>query len=270
MRKLPALLALCVAVAVVIAFFTLPIVYLIAVSFKAQSEVTTSIFLPADPTLDNWRGLFDSLPVLKYLGNSVIAALASALLTMGIAMPATYAMSRYQTGGNFLGNITLGMYVAPPVVALLPLFFMLRATGLLHSLPGLVLVYGLMNVPVALWLLQGFMHRIPREIDQAAAMDGAGIVRTLWSIILPTMIPGLVATGIICAVLSYNEFLFAFFMTADESRTMPIALALFQGDQIVNFGQMAAASLTGIVPVALAILFFQRWLVGGLTAGSEK
>lgn len=256
--------------AIVLVFFTLPIVYLLAVSFKAHSEVTTSIFLPNNPTLDNWRSLFASIPVFNYLGNSVIAALASAVLTLTIAMPATYVMSRYNTGGNFLGNITLGMYVAPPIVALLPLFFLLRSIGLLHSLPGLVLVYALMNVPVALWLLQGFMHRIPREIDQAAAIDGAGMTRTLFSIILPTMVPGLVATGIICAVLSYNEFLFAFFMTAEESRTMPIILALFQGDQIVDFGQMAAASLMGILPVALAILIFQRWLVGGLAAGSEK
>ncbi len=258
------------AIVVVLGFFVLPIVYLVAVSLKTQSEVATSIFFPSEPTLANWRAILGTFPIFSFLGNSAIAAFAGSLGTLLIAVPAVYAISRHKVGGNALASLTLGIYMAPPIVTLLPLFFLLRATGVLHTLGGLTFVYALMNVPVALWLLQGFMHRIPREIDQAAAMDGAGPIRILVSVILPTMMPGIVATGIICAVLSYNEFLFAFFMTASETRTMPIALALFQGDQIVNFGQMAVASLIGILPVAIAILFFQRWLIGGLTAGAEK
>ncbi|RUM99900.1 carbohydrate ABC transporter permease [Pseudaminobacter arsenicus] len=259
-----------VAIIAVLGFFVLPIVYLVAVSFKTQSEVATSIFFPSEPTLANWYAILGTFPIFGFLGNSAFAAIVSSLGTLLIAVPAVYAISRYNMGGNALPSLTLGIYMAPPIVSLLPLFFLLRATGILHTLGGLTFVYALMNVPVALWLLQGFMHRIPREIDQAAAMDGAGPIRTLVAVILPTMMPGIVATGIICAVLSYNEFLFAFFMTASETRTMPIALALFQGDQIVNFGQMAVASLIGILPIAIAILFFQRWLIGGLTAGAEK
>lgn len=258
------------AIVVVLVFFLLPIAYLFAVSFKTPGEVTSSVFWPYNPTTDNWHTVTQAIPIFRYLINSVLTASFSALGSLLIAMPAAYAINRYRVGGNALSAVAIGMYVAPPIVTLLPLFFLLQKIGLLHSLVGITLIYSMMNVPVALWLLLGFLHRVPKEIDQAAAMDGAGVWRTLVSVILPIMVPGIVSTAIVCAVLTYNEFLFAFFMTDNDSRTMPIALALFAGDQIVNYGQMAAASLIGIVPVAMAILIFQRWLVGGLTAGAEK
>ena len=259
-----------IAVLLALVFFVLPIAYLIAVSFKTPAEITSSVFWPSNPTYENWKNVGNVLPVTSFLTNSVLVSFFAALGTLLIAFPSAYAIDRFKTGGTMLSAIAIGLYVAPPVIALLPLFFLLKNIGLLHSLPGITLVYAFMNVPVALWLLLGFLHRIPREIDQAAAMDGAGTVKTLVWVILPTMAPGLVATALICAVLNYNEFLFAFFMTTNASRTMPVALALFGGDQIVNYGQMATASLIGIVPVGIAVLFFQRWLVGGLTAGSAK
>lgn len=258
------------AVALVLAFFVLPVAYLAAVSLKTPAEVTSTVFWPNNPTYENWKNVGNVLPVGSFLANSILASVFASLGTLAIAFPAAYAIDRYKTGGTMLSSIAIGLYVAPPVIALLPLFFLLKFIGLLHTLSGLTLVYAMMNVPVALWLLLGFLHRIPKEIDQAAAMDGASSMRTLVSVIMPTMTPGLVATAIICGVLTYNEFLFAFFMTTNASRTMPVALALFGGDQIVNYGQMATASLVGLVPIAIAVLFFQRWLVGGLTAGSAK
>lgn len=258
------------ALLLVLVFFILPIAYLGAVSFKTPAEITSSIFWPSNPTFANWQNIGTTIPIASFVINSIVASVLAALGTILIAFPAAYAIDRYKTGGTLLSSVAIGLYVAPPVIALLPLFFLLKAIGLLHTVPGLTLVYALMNVPVALWLLLGFLHRIPKEIDQAAAMDGAGILQTLLWVILPTVTPGLVATAIICGVLTYNEFLFAFFMTTNASRTLPVALALFGGDQIVNYGQMATASLIGIVPVGIAVLFFQRWLVGGLTAGSAK
>lgn len=270
LKKNLGLFLMIIGVMLALAFFVLPIAYLVAVSFKTPAEITSSVFWPSNPTYENWKNVGNVLPIATFLINSVLASSFAALGTLLIAFPAAYAIDRYRTGGTILSSIAIGLYVAPPVIALLPLFFLLKNLGILHTLQGLMLVYALMNVPVALWLLLGFLHRIPKEIDQAAAMDGAGMIRTLVSVILPTMTPGLVATAIICAVLTYNEFLFAFFMTTNASRTMPVALALFGGDQIVNYGQMATASLIGIIPVAIAVLFFQRWLVGGLTAGSAK
>jgi multiple sugar transport system permease protein len=148
--------------------------------------------------------------------------------------------------------------------------FSRNGPGLIHTLPGLILCYALLNVPVALWLLTGFMNRIPKEIDEAAAIDGAGILMTLWKITIPLISPGIVSTGIICAILNYNEFLFAFFFTSNPTRTLPIGVALFQGERLINFGQMAVASLIGVIPIYLVAILFQRWLVNGLANASAR
>lgn len=259
------------AAAVTVAFFALPIAYLVSVSFKTPDQVLTGHFLPSAPTLANWVGTFKVIPLWRFLANSLVVAVFSSLLTLAIAFPATYAMVRLNTGGRFLPAFTLATYVAPPVVALIPLFLLLRRIGLLNSLSGLVLVNGIANLPVAFWLLAGFLRRVPVEIDEAARLDGAGHFTILSRLIAPIMAPGLAATGLICGILAYDEFLLASAFSNDEgSRTLPVAIALFQGERLINFGQMAVASLTGIVPVYLIGLFAQRWLIGGLTAGSVK
>jgi multiple sugar transport system permease protein len=161
--------------------------------------------------------------------------------------------------------------VAPPVVALIPLFFLMQSVHLIDSIAGLALVYGIMNIPVAFWLLRSFVRAIPDEIDEAAWIDGASYWRTLVRIALPLLLPGIVATALICIILSYNELLFASAMTFSEgSRTITVGMSLFQGERLVNFGQMAAASFAGMVPVYVIAVFFQRYLIGGLTHGSVK
>ncbi|RUV23753.1 carbohydrate ABC transporter permease [Mesorhizobium sp. M7A.F.Ca.MR.245.00.0.0] len=257
--------------AVMVGFFVLPIAYLVSVSFKTPDQVLTGYFLPQAPTLANWINTFQIIPLFRLLANSLLVAVCSSLLTLAVAFPATYAMVRLKVGGRFLPAFTLATYVAPPVVALIPLFLLLRRLGLLNSLSGLILVNGIANLPVAFWLLSGFLRRVPVEIDEAAKIDGAGYFTIIFRLVGPVMAPGLVATGLICGILAYDEFLLASAFSNDEgSRTLPVAIALFQGERLINFGQMAVASLTGIIPVYLIGLFAQRWLIGGLTAGSVK
>ncbi|MDQ0393594.1 carbohydrate ABC transporter permease [Labrys monachus] len=259
------------AAVAMVAFFALPIAYLVSVSFKTPDQVLTGHFLPDAPTLYNWGETFRVIPLVRFLVNSLAVACFSAALTLAIALPATYAMIRLKVGGRFLPAFILATYVAPPVVALIPLFMLLRWLGLLNTVAGLVLVNAVANLPVAFWLLSGFLRRLPPEIDEAAWMDGAGHATVICRIIAPMLTPGLVATGLICGILAYDEFLLASAFSNDEgSRTLPVAIALFQGERLINFGQMAVASLTGIVPVYLIGLFAQRFLIGGLTAGSIK
>jgi multiple sugar transport system permease protein len=259
------------AAALVVAFFLLPIAFLVSVSFKSPDQALSGHFLPGRPTLDNWRDTFQIIPLGQYLFNSLTVAVFSGLLTVALAFPATYAMVRLKIGGRFLPAFTLATYVAPPVVALIPLFLLLRRVGLLNTLTGLVVINGLGNLPVAFWLLSGFIRRLPIEIDEAAWLDGAGHITVVWRIIAPMMAPGLAATALICGILAFDEFLLASSFSNDPStRTLPVAIALFQGERLVNFGQMAVASITGIVPVYLIALFAQRWLVGGLTVGGMK
>ena len=255
----------------VLLFFLFPILYLVAVSLKPQPEVLSGRFLPSRLAWENWPNAFRSVEVLLFLRNSVVVAVLSALLTLLLAVPATYAMVRFGVGGKPLSSAVLSSYVAPPIVALLPIFFLLRRIELIDTLPGLALVHGLANVPVAVWLLDGFVRLVPREVEEAAWVDGAGPLGTLARIVVPLIAPGIVAAGIICLILSYNEFLFALVLTyRPETQTLPVGIALFQGDRLVQFGQMAAASLTGMAPVYVVALFFQRWLISGLTSGAIK
>jgi multiple sugar transport system permease protein len=260
-----------VALVLVLAFFLTPIAYLLSTSFKTKDDVLSGNFLPATFYWHNWPDAFDAVDIERFMRNSVVAATLSAALTLALAVPATYAMARFGTGGKGLYSFVLSSYVAPPVVALLPLFYALRRAELIDSLLGLGIVYGLMNLPVAIWLLDSFVRQVPREVEEAAWVDGDGTIGALIRIVMPLIAPGIAAAGIICLILAYNEFLFALTFTySPESQTLPVGLSLFQGDRLVNFGQMAAASLTGMVPVYLIALIAQQWLISGLTHGAVK
>ena len=257
--------------ALAIAFFVLPILYLLSTSFKAPDDVLQGRFFPNDPTLANYPAAFGHVPVASMIRNSVVVSLLSAAITLLLTVPATYAMVKLGFMRTIIPNITLASYVAPPVIALIPLFFLMQMVHLIDTIAGLALVYGIMNIPVAFWLLRSFVRAIPDEIDEAAWIDGASYFRTLVRIILPLLVPGIVATALICIILSYNELLFASTMTfGQSSRTITVGMSLFQGERLVNFGQMAAASFAGMVPVYIIAVFFQRYLIGGLTHGSVK
>ncbi|MFG6589360.1 carbohydrate ABC transporter permease [Sulfitobacter sp. MOLA879] len=254
-----------------IVFFALPIVYMAATSFKTPDDVLQGRLLPDEVTLANYPNAFSHVPVMRMIVNSVAASLLSATITLVIAVPATYATIKLKAFARTVPNITLASYAAPPIIALVPLFYLLQSARLMDSVLGLALVHGLMNLPVAFWLLRSFVADIPEDIDEAAWIDGAGYFRTMIVVILPLIFPGILATGLICIILSYNEFLFASALTFSESsRTITVGMSLFQGERLVNFGQMAAASLAGMAPIYLIALMFQRHLVGGLTHGSIK
>jgi multiple sugar transport system permease protein len=259
-----------VGVALYAGFFLLPIAFLICLTFKTRDEVLLDQFFTSKPTLENWWKAFEFINLIGFIGHSLLIASISAVLTLSIATPAAYAVARLYHG-ELVGSLVLSSYIAPPVVALLPLFFLMRWLGLLNSFSGMILIYGFMNVPVAYWLLRGFIKKVPVALDEAAWVDGAGYFSTFLLIILPLLVPGIVATGLISLILAYNEFLFASLFAQDDSvRGLTVAISLFQGDRFVNFGQMAVASIAGIIPLYLIALLFQNRLVGGLTTGSVK
>ncbi len=259
------------ATVLTVAFFALPIAYLLSVSFKTKDDILTGSFLPHNPTLANWPGAFAAAPLGTFIGNSVLVAVLSGLLTIVLTVPAVYAVERMAVARRWLPQAVLSSYMAPPIVALIPLFFLFRAAGLINTHVGLIIVYAIANVPVAYWLLTPFVRRVPLEIEEAAALDGAGRLRTLLSVVVFVIAPGIAATTIIVTVLAYNEFLFASaFSFSDATRTLTVGVSLFQGDRLINFGQMAVASLSGIAPVYALALFAQRWLLRGLSEGSIK
>lgn len=254
-----------------LAFFTFPILYMAMVSLKSQSDIATGDVFPRLLFWQNYPDAFASVALEKYLRNSAVVATCGALLTLLIAVPATHAINRYNLGGKWLPAVILGSYVAPPIVALFPIFFLLKNIGLVNTLPGMALVYGVMNLPVAFWLLSSFVRRLPVELEEAAVIDGASYWTTLRLIVVPLLMPGIVSTGIICVILAYNEFLLASFLArSEDTQTVPVGLSLYQGDRQLRYGQMAVASLAAMAPIYFLAMFFQRWLVRGLTSGIGK
>lgn len=254
-------------------FILLPIVYMMTTSLKEPIEIRESgaLFPTKGLFFVNWERAYRNVALGKYLLHSTVVAVTSTLITLSIATPVTYSIVRFKTGGMILPALILGMYVMPPVVVSIAIFAMVRAVGLIDQLLGLVFVHGIINLPVAVWLLDGFMRAIPVELEQAAWLDGYSRLDTLRRVVIPLIKSGLVATGIICLILSWNEFLFALILTySDASHTFPIGISRYEGEHGLQFGEMSAAALTGIVPIYVLVLFFQRYLVEGLTHGGVK
>jgi multiple sugar transport system permease protein len=248
-----------------------PILYMVGMSFKSPDDILSTRILPSRLAFENWVSAFQNWPILTYLRNSIGAATIAVIVSLLVAIPANYAIARLRAGGSQTLGLIVSAYIAPPIVAVIPLFILVRTAGLMDSVVGLGLIEGLMLTPVAVWLLDSFFRAIPAEIDEAASLDGCGPLRTLWSVILPLTAPGIVAVAIIVFILVYNDFLIPLLLTQSvDSQTLPVGIALMQGGREVMFGQMAAASLAGLIPIYLLALFLQKWLIGGLTQGSVK
>lgn len=247
-----------------------PILYLASVSLMGRDDLASGVLFSPNPQWGNWPSALIGTSLVRGIAASFGAAVAGTALTLAFALPGAWAIVRYRTGGRTLANLLMSPWLLPPIVAVVPLFFLLRVTGLLNSLIGLTLVYALVNVPVAIWLLEGFLRRIPGEIDEAAQLDGAGSFRVLVAIVTPLVGPALLSIGVIVAILNYNEFLLAtFFIQDPDQQTLPVVLSLFYGDRIPHLGRIAAASLAGVVPIFLAALILQRRLLGGLAAAAH-
>lgn len=248
-----------------------PIAYLVSVSLMSRGDVAAGILFPSNPQWSNWSTAFSQSNLPQGVANSLITSILGAVLTLVFALPASWAMVRYRTGGRTLAGTILSPWLLPPIVAVIPIFTLLRILGLNNTLAGLTLVYALANTAVAIWLLEGFVRKLPVELDEAAQLDGAGSFRVLFSVVTPLLTPALVAVGVIVAVLNYNEFVLATFLTqGPQAQTVPVVLSLMLGERIQDFGKIAAASLIGVIPVFAAAVFLQRWLVAGLTSGSVK
>lgn len=255
---------------VAVALALLPIAYLLSLAVRPAGDVLNSSLLPDTLTFDNFVKVFDTIELGTMLTNSWVSALGAALLAVVIAAPAAYFTARHVHGDRLL-TVLLASYCAPPIVAVIPLFFLLRYVGLTNNVAGLILINGVAGVPVAAWLLDGFVRRIPIEIDEAAVIDGLSVAATFRKVVLPLLWPGIVAAFLVAFFLSYNDFLFAVYLAVTkESQTLTVGLSLFQGDRTVQFGQQAAAGLLGVAPVYVLALAAQRYLVGGLSTGATK
>jgi multiple sugar transport system permease protein len=222
------------------------------------------------PTLDNYAKIFVVDAFLKYFWNSLWIGLASAAFSLAVGSLAAYSIARFRTGGQPLSLSVLGTQMLPPVALVIPFYLLAQRTGLLDNGWALALVYLSFNLPFVVWILIGFFQGIPRELEEAALVDGSGRLGAFWQIVVPVSLPGMLAAGVFAFVLSWNEFLFALVLTGRTSKTLPVALAGLMSSQGVQVGPICAATIAMIAPIVALTWVIQRFLVRGLRFGAVK
>lgn len=257
----------------IVAAMVLPLYWAIVASFtpEAQLFAAPSLF-PTTLVLDHYHALFSERNFWAPIRNSLIVAGTTTAFCLALGAPCAYALARlrFRWRTQVLGGI-LAVTMFPQIAIVSPLYLLLRVFHLINTYPGLILPYLTFAMPLTVWLLVGFFRQLPRELEEAAIVDGASRLRAFWEIILPLSLPGLATTAILTFVYCWNEFLFALaFTLGPERQTVPVALALFRGQYQVSWGQILAAATVATIPVAGLILLCQRRIVHGLVAGAVK
>ena len=264
-----------VAVLAYLIFLGFPLLWLISSSLKSPQEfasITPSI-LPKHVDFSNYSDALNEQGLVRGLGNSLQISIYSTILVLIVALPVSYALARFRSRLRPLTNgWILVSQVFPVILIVIPLFMILRPLHLTNTIPGVVIVYMVWSLPFALWMLQGYVAAVPRELEEAASVDGAGRVRTIVSIVMPLLRPGLIATAMFTFISAWNEFFFALVLLQDpELKTLPLVLARFVGAEgQVQFGPLAAASVLATVPSLVFFAFLQRRLTSGLLSGAVK
>ena len=251
--------------------FFAPVAWMVLTSLHDESDAATnppSIFAPL--TLSNYGAVFER-GVSTYLLNSATASIVSTLLVLVLAVPAAYALSiKPVEKWTDVMFFFLSTKFLPPIAALLPIYLIVKSAGMLDNVYTLVILYTSMNLPIAVWMMQSFLAEVPKEILEAAQVDGAGLIRTLTQIVAPIAAPGLAATSLICFIFSWNEFMFAVNLTATVSATAPIFLVGFISSQGLFLAKLCAAATLVSLPVLIAGFAAQDKLVRGLSLGAVK
>ena len=258
-----------------VVFLGFPLLWLVSTAFKPPAELSqlTPTLFPVDWTWSNFQVAFAESQLPGALRNSFVVAVATAIITTLVALPAAYAIARYRSA---VRNATIGWIlisqVFPFILIVIPVFIVLKQIGLINTLPGLVIVYVVWALPFTLWMLQGYVAAIPRDLEEAASTDGANRFVILRSIIFPLLVPGLVATSMFAFINAWNEFFFALVIIQDPAlQTAPLLLARYVGAEgSVNLGPLAATALITTLPSLIIFSIIQRKLVSGMLSGSVK
>lgn len=264
-------------VVLLIALYTLfPFYWAIVSSLTPANQLfnTPVRYFPAQPTMSSYAAVFGNINFIRALGNSALVAGTTVFLALVIGSFGAYALGRLKFRGRSLVLYTiLSMTMFPAIAILGSLFTMVRTLGIYNTPWALVLTYTTFTLPFTIWVLTNFFKSLPLELEQAAYVDGATPWQTFWLILLPLTAPGLVTTGLLAFINAWNEFLYALTFTVDESkRTVPVAIALFSGEQQfeIPWGDIMAAAVVVTIPLVILVLVFQQRLVEGLTAGAVK
>jgi multiple sugar transport system permease protein len=265
-----------VAVVVIIAFCLFPFYWLINTSLKTGADLSSANFVPPHPTLKNFQSIFQNDDFVRALRNSAIISLSTTLIALVVGSFAAYALARLRFPLKFLLlGVILSITTFPPIAIAAPVYKLWTDIGL-YDRPlslGLILPDLTFTLPLTIYILTSFFRQIPRELEEAALVDGATYFQTFRKIVLPLAAPGLVTAGLLAFIFVWNEFLFAITLTASaNARPVPAAIAFFTGSSQfeIPLGTISAASVVVTVPLIILVLIFQKRIVAGLTAGAVK
>ncbi len=258
-------------------FFAFPLYWLFKTALSQRVEVITypPRFFPEKPILDNFM-LFAK--ATRYGGamnpmiNSLIIAGVSTIFTIILGIFMAYSFSRYKTGGDNLSFFVLTIRMMPPIAAVIPLFLVMSYVKLVDNIASLVIIYTVFNIPFAVWMLKGFFDDIPVAIEESAHIDGASKLKTLLIITLPLIAQGIAVTAIFSFIFSWNEFLFAFIMTREVAKTLPVHLSgmHIEAPHGIDWGPISAVAIMASIPVFILAMIIRRHIVKGLTLGAVK
>ena len=273
-KKLIGRIAFYLFLVVIVLYTVFPFYWAIVSSLKAGSELFKVEFWPGNPAWDNYVAVFREQPFGRNILNSVFVAVSTVLLSLSLAVAAAYALGRIQfRGRTLLLFVVLGVSMFPQIAVLSGMFELIRAMGLYNNLLALTLSYMIFTLPFTVWVLTTFMRELPKELEEAAIVDGAKPYTIVTKVFMPLMGPALATTGLLAFIAAWNEFLFALtFTLSGEQRTVPVAIALISGASSFElpWGNIMAASVIVTVPLIILVLIFQRRIVSGLTAGAVK
>ena len=264
-----------VALSLYVLFLAFPLLWMLSISFKGPRELVElhPHVIPSHATLQNYRDALSQNGLLHSAWNSLKVATATSLLTTLVALPAAYVLARSK---GFIARLGLGWILLsqmfPLILIIIPLFLILRHLHLINSHVGLVLVYMVWALPFILIMLQSYVRGIPRDLEEAAMVDGASRFYVLRTVIAPLLAPGIVVTTLFAFIFAWNEFFFALvLLQTPDKTTMPLRLAQFVGiEGIVRLGPLAASALLATLPSLLLFTIIQRWLTKGLLTGAVK
>jgi multiple sugar transport system permease protein len=256
-----------------VAYVTGPFLWMGLSSFETRAELFSRppTWFPTSLYLDNYRNILSDPTLIQSLQNSTIVAGFTTLLALTLGSLAAYAFARLKVPGrDRLFVMILASQMLPGIAILVPLYVTMRTLGLIYTFQGLILAYLSFNLPYVIWLLRAFFVSIPPEIEEAARVDGCSRVGAIVRVVLPLSAPGFISTGIFAFIGAWNEFLIASVMSNNASKTFPVRMAQFIGEEATAYDHMFAAAVLGTIPILILVMVFQRYIIRGLTEGAVR
>ncbi|AZO94509.1 carbohydrate ABC transporter permease [Halocella sp. SP3-1] len=270
----------CIKVAIIIiltigAFFpAFPILWMVLSSFKPNVEIFAwpPTWIPRDFSLGTYISIFHNSEQLRFFINSYLISIVVVIFTLCFSILASYALSRFDFPGKGLINtLIISVQAVPPITLLIPYLSLVVMMNLYNTYGALIFTYMLFTLPYAILMMTGYMNTLPEDLDEAVMIDGGSRFRALWTVLVPTALPGLVSVGMYTFMRAWNEYLFALALTkTNNMRTVPVGINLLMGQHAYKWNEMMAMSVIGSLPVIILFLLFQKYFIAGMTAGSVK